>query len=239
MKLFNILLPTVILALVGCATQTQVADTSFVNIEREPASDCANGKAWKCKEARRNDLANQYMLDDAGNFYRYFSDGKQLCQITNDVKDFKISQHPNDAAVAYYESKNSLWVINNQDTTRNGNCPKVAKKVIMQNVKEWKVMSNTNTTIVNAAVDESGNFNAWDNIRVVYSQKNVIDFQMNSCFNVSGKSFSSYALFTLDSYGDVNKIKVNGTYYVSDASKIQRGNWRSLTDWKNDQHVCQ
>jgi len=197
------------------------------------SAQCLNGKNWDCKNARNNDRAAQYMLDNSGNFYRYFQNG-QTCQITSNVKDFKISQHPSDRAVAYYESNGTLYVVHNQGTSYTGNCPPVSKKAIMQNVKEWKIVSNTNSTIVNAALDSQGNFNAWDDNNVVYKDTNITDFEMNSCFGSAGKSFSSYALFTLSRFGDVTKVKTSGSFFVSDASKTERGNWTRLSQWKND-----
>lgn len=220
-------------------TLFSVLALSFLSMSAfaEPSvvSACSNGKNWQCKNARSSDGAvDQYMLDKAtGNFYRYFKNGR-TCQITSNVKDFKISQHPNDVAVVYYESNNDLYIVRNQGT-QSGDCPPVSKKVLMANVKEWKMVSNTNTTIVNAASDVNGNFIAWDNTHSVYSDIRIVDFQMNQCFGASGKSFSSYVLFTLDSQGNVNKVKVSGGFFTADKTTVQHGNWTKLSDWKKDQ----
>lgn len=233
-----------VVAATGCATQgvtkTEKDFTAAVNtieVDRAPAAECLNGKNWDCKNARKNDPADQYMLDGSGNLYRYFKTSKRTCQVTSNVKDFKISMHPNDHAVIYYESNNKLFVVHPQGAS--GDCPPVAKKVIMDNVKEWKMATNRDTTIVNAALDESGKFVAWDDSRPVYVQYNVVDFQMNQCFRVQGKSFSSYVLFTLDRSGDVKKVKMTEDYiFIYNNSEIERGNWRDISDWKQSRNVC-
>jgi hypothetical protein len=224
---------------VGCATQPtntpakKVVANDSPAITREPASACMNGKPWQCKTARRNDPADQYMLDKNGNFYRYFKSSKQLCQVTSNVSDFKISQHPTDSAAVYYTTnENELFVVHSQGVS--GNCPPVSKKSIMTDVKEYKVVSNTHSTIVNAALTNGGHFVAWGDVDALISQNDVVDFEMNNCFGSEGKSFNSYVLFTLDTNGDVRKVKVGESFsYVFDESSTQRGSWSRLSEWKD------
>lgn len=225
---------------VGCAHQTKTEtlaqfDEGIQTVERNPAADCLDRSNSNCKNARRNDSADQYILDSAGNLYRYFANAQQKkCQITNNVSDFKISQHPNDSAVIYFERQGDLWVVHPQGTS--GNCPPVSKKVIMAGVKEWKMVSNTNTTIVNAALSNNGQLLAWDNVNVVYQENGIRDFQMNTCFGTAGRSFSSYAIFAQDHNRDIVKVKGQGGRYVRDA--VEQGNFSSITEWKQSRNVC-
>ena len=46
------------------------------------------------KNARKNDVADSYILADSGDLFRMVKGNK--CQITNNVSSFKVSQHPND-----------------------------------------------------------------------------------------------------------------------------------------------
>ncbi len=163
------------------------------------------------KQARSNDVASQYTLDDRGNFFRQV--GRNKCQITNDVEDFKVSQHPNDVAMVYFIKKRDLYVLHN--TVRTGNCPKASTKVLQNNIAKkhgdyrYSVVSNTDTTIVNVALGENGRFTAWDDTKLVLDQSRVADYTMHGKFGVKGAPFSSYALFLINETGNVLKVKGN------------------------------
>lgn len=231
-------------AAVGCSSQPKsyaptASSTPTYEVWREPAAECRLAGDYKeCKNARRNDLADQYLLDKKGNLFRAVEN--QKCQITSNVDSFKISMHPNDSAVAYYESKDDLYVVHNQGTTRSGNCPPVSKKKIMSNVKEYSVVSNTNSFIVNAALDKSGKFEAWDNIKTVYSDKNVEDFMMNTCYKVEGKSFNTIVLFTIDRSGYVTKVRMEESAggWVYNKSNETNRQYRNIADFKERENVC-
>ena len=208
---------------------------------RLPAADCDNSKYKECKEARKSDTADRYMLGHDGTLYRRINGAN--CAVTSGVKDFKISQHPNDVAVIYYRKNGDLYMVNKDKERRTrGQCPSAEgnTKKLMSNVKKYTVTSNTDTTIVNAALSKSGQFSAWDNVQVVYSDINVDDFTMNSCFGAKGKSFSSYVLFTLDRYNNISKVKVNKEYkYLRDDSKVNRERFDSISDFKDRNKVCE
>lgn len=213
--------------------------TSDEFADRAPAAECALAGDWKeCKNARRNDYASQYLLDRAGNFYRLVNNRK--CQVTANVVDFKISQHPSDAAVVYYKTtKNELFVVHNQ-STQLGDCPPVSKKSIMTAVKEFSVVPSQKTTIVNAALSTGGQFTAWDSVNSVYRDFNITDYQMNQCYGVSGKSFSSVVLFTIDRSGAVTKVRMQSNgLYIKDSSNTTSRSYASLQDFKQTERVCQ
>jgi hypothetical protein len=207
--------------------------------DRAPAADCALAGDWKeCKNARRNDFATQYLLDRKGNFFRLVNG--QKCQVTANVVDFKISQHPSDLAVVYYKTaKNELFVVHNQSTTYSGNCPPVSKKSIMTATKEFSVVPSQKTTIVNAALSQGGLFQAWDSVRGVYSDTNIRDYMMNQCYGQQGKSFSSVVLFTIDNSGIVTKVRMQSNgFYLKDSSNSTSQRYADIQDFKRRENVC-
>ncbi len=208
--------------------------------DRVPANECDRSKYRSCREARRNDVADRYMLGNDGTLFRRINGA--TCSITSGVQDFKISQHPNDVAVIYFKKNNDLHLLNmDRERRPNGQCPSSAGNIrkLMENVKKYTVTSNQNTTIVNAALDESGNFRAWDNTRVVYSDRSVEDFQMNQCFGTAGKSFSSYVLFTRDSSDNITKVRVSNGLFTRDESNVVRQRHESIRSFVEQQRVCQ
>jgi hypothetical protein len=234
--------------LVSCATQNQPAQVQVVEaveavdetFGRLPSSECDSSKYKTCKEARKNDIADRYMLDKNGNLYRRIN--KATCSITGDVQDFKISMHPKDLAVVYYKKNDNLYMINlDKEYRPSGQCPSAAgnTKLLMKNISKYTVTSNTNTTIVNAALGENHEFKAWDNNAVVYSDSDVDEFQMNECYKSEGKSFSSYVLFTKDRSDLVTKVKVNGDRkFVKDNSKRDNARYSSIGKFKDKNNVC-
>jgi hypothetical protein len=166
------------------------------------------------KQARSNDVASEYLLKDNGDLFRVIRGRK--CQVTTNVVDFKVSQHPNDVAMIYYvrdENTPNLYVLH--ETDRFGDCPKTSKKLILADLMKksgdykFSVVSNTNTTIVNVALSRRGDFIAWDNTNSVLSAENVEDYTMHQKFGVSGAPFSSYVLFAINHRGQVLKVKGN------------------------------
>lgn len=156
------------------------------------------------KKARANDVADTYVLTDEGTLYRTVN-GRR-CDVTTNVDNFKISQHPNDRAMVYFKKNGDLYVLGRSAPSYS--CPKANTKVLMENVKKYSVTSNTQTTIVNAALSKSGKFVAWDNVAPVLTVSGADDYQMNQNFGAEGKPFSSYVAFVhSDRGGSVMKVK--------------------------------
>lgn len=224
----------------GCSSHETkpTADSENYQVWREPAAECKiNGDFKECKNARKNDFADQYILDRKGNLFRLV-DG-QKCQVTDKVTSFKISQHPTDSAVIYYERENDLYVVHNQGT-KSGNCPSVSKKKIMSNVKEYSVIPNRDTFIVNAALSSSGQFSAWEDVKPAYTDNNVSDYVINTCYKQKGKSFNTIVLFTIDRSGFVTKVRVEeGSFgYTYNKSNETDRRYSSLQDFKEKERVC-
>ena len=170
--------------------------------------------AQETQTARSNDVASSYMTDANGNFYRMV--GSQKCQITTNVKSFKVSKHPTDLAMVYYVRAESnrapLYVLLNAEST--GNCPKATKTKIVADVAfdadrgyRYDVVEDLNTTIVRVALDTQGNFTAAGAKSKLYSSAGVSDYSMNGNYGVSGAPFSSYVAFAISSTGTILKLK--------------------------------
>lgn len=201
------------------------------------------GVTKQTSPARRNsgmEVADSYTLMPDGDFFRDVNGIK--CQITSKVDDFKVSGHPNDAAVAYFVKGGDLWVVNPSAEPAVGNCPKTVAKVITQNVAksgsnyDYWVTSSTNTTVVNSVRDSNGRFIAWDNIKPVYFSDRIVDVDMNQCFGVQGKGFSSYVAFLLTRNNTV--IKIKGHPSDKDFSKEDTGSFTSLDQFRAKNNVC-
>jgi hypothetical protein len=237
MKLVNLLLSTSLFAILGACAHGPKSAQNEVWTERSPAAECIRqGNYRECKNARTSDPADQYLLENDGDLFRAI--GNQLCQITSGVTEFKISQHRDDAAVLYYLKDNDLYVVHPQATT-GGNCPPVSKKKIMDDVDKYSVVSNTNSTIVNVALNKSGRLVAWDNTHPVYEDTGVSEYLMNQCFGTRGKSFSSYVLFSIDRSGVVTKVKVEDGASRYNQSRDTNANYRSIQDFKERENVCE
>ncbi|HXH30883.1 MAG TPA: hypothetical protein VNJ01_08730 [Bacteriovoracaceae bacterium] len=261
MKRMNLLNPTVLglsalLLLGACASDhkpsnhPRMTETSVdserdleraaeVEYDRVPASECDSSKYKECKEARKSDVATRYMLGHNGTLYRKINSA--TCAVTEGVEDFKISQHPKDVAAIYFKKGGHLYLLNvDKEFRAAGNCPSSQgnTKRLMDNVEKFTVTSNVNTTIVNAALGTNGEFKAWDNNVVVYSDSNVAEFQMNTCFGTAGKSFSSYVLFTRGHDKSVTKVKVTEGKHIKDISSVDASKFEALADFKKKMKVC-
>lgn len=226
-----------ILAIVTILTST-LAFSAADDIKNCPR----DGKLYKeCKQARSNDQgAKQYLLTTSGQLLRITDDNRVKCTIDQDVIDMKVSIHPTDQAVVYYTKSASggkqLIAVNNVDGDRAGECVKVKKEILMDNVKEFSVIPNRDTTIVNAALSKSGLLRAWDASALVYEDHGVMDYQINSCFNQTGKAFNSYGLFTIDRSGIVMKVKGHGGRFVNDKADASR--FQSIKQFIEVRNVC-
>jgi hypothetical protein len=244
----NFLGLAVLLSFVSCSTThkpVEVAQIPAVEVapdeafNRLPAAECDNSKYKSCKQARKNDTADRYMLAHNGTLFRRINSA--VCAITDGVEDFKISQHPNDNAVIYYRKNGDLYMVNKDlEVKPQGQCPsaKGNTKPLMLGVTKYTVTSNLNTTIVNSALDRTGTFHAWDNSKVVYRDVGVEEFTMNECFGSKGKAFNSYVLFTRDSGNYVTKVKVSNGTFVKDASSTSQNRFYSISSFQENQGVC-
>ena len=208
-------------ALAGSASTAQAADT--------------------VKQARSNDVASQYVLEDDGDFFRKVGD--HTCQITTNVDEFKISRHPNDAAMVYFVKGGDLWVLHNADIPGHGQCPAASKNMIMEDIAKvsskmrYTLVNTIKTTIVNAAMSTQfgGFFVAWDNTKPVFQAADVKDYLMNTCYGTKGKVYNTYVAFVLT---DDNKIiKVKGK---SPENSIVDNNrtYESVQEFKAVNKVC-
>jgi hypothetical protein len=195
--------------------------------------------ADETKEARKSDVAfKSYTLKKNGDLFRETVAGTD-CQVTSNVTDFKISQHPSDAAVAYYLQAGNLVALHTVKTNSDvrklvkGDCPKKDAKVIMANVEKYTVVSNTDTTIVNMAVTKYGEFTAWENVSPVLTLKNIATYVNNECFGTK-KSFTSYVAFAINTNGFVYKIKGD----KPQDSKVTAKTYSSLKQFKDAENVC-
>lgn len=172
--------------------------------------------------------------------------------MTNNVLDFKVSAHPSDSAMILFVKRDperlpALYVLNNIDSNKlnRGNCPKSENHVIFTNLAtvtnsvgmpifRFDVVDNVETTIVQVALSASGNFRAWDNKQAVYSQGDVVDYDMHGFYHVKDKPFSSYVAFIIDKFGLVTKIKgVN-----PGCSKVDElATYKDLRHFKSSNHI--
>ncbi|WP_372370951.1 hypothetical protein [Candidatus Uabimicrobium sp. HlEnr_7] len=156
------------------------------------------------KKSRKGDNASEYILKANGDLFRIV-DGQKL-QVTTRVADFKISHHPQDAAMIYFIRDNNLYILKRSDK-------KSKKAIIFQDIAKagkkyrYNVAPSPKTTIVNLALSGKGEFRAWDNKKIVLQQNNVVNYKMNNNFAAKGKPFSSYVAFAIDTNGYILKIK--------------------------------
>lgn len=195
------------------------------------------------KNARKGDVASQYILDASGNLFRMVGNNK--CQITNNVEDMKISAHPQDKAMMYFIKNADLYVLHNAE--RTGQCPKASTKVITENVAHtynkktrentnyrYNVVSNTKTAVVNVVLTESGYLEVWGDVKKLGYQDGVVDYSMYNYYNVKGKPYSSYVLFALTYNGCI--LKVDGDNV--DQSKLDcERKWSSIKEFKDNKSL--
>ena len=164
----------------------------------------SQGAYAKTKQARPNDVADSYVLT-SGNLFRMVKGNK--CQITNNVKDFKVSQHPNDLAMIYFEKGGDLYMLRNA-ADLSGNCPKAEKKVLVKSIKKYSVIPSTKSIIVNITLSNSGLLQAWDNNKVISTQSNVAEYKVNNTFGKAGDVDADTIAFIRDN--QQNAYKING-----------------------------
>ena len=203
--------------------------------------------AEETKYARQNDLVDSYTLEDSGKLVRQI--GNLRCDVTTDVKDMKISGHPEDEAVMYYIRRNDetktddLWVlfnaVNAKRTPRQ--CPRAFRKLIASDIKkingkyQYGVASSNKTTIVNMALTNDGELTGWDNKNVVLRRSGIQEFEMNECNDRAGFSFKRYLAFAKANNGQVLKVEGDDP----SESKLTAEKFASVDNFQKDQKVCQ
>ncbi len=191
--------------------------------------------ANSCKERKVNRVSTDvkaYRLCD-GTLSQKFG-ANTWCTVTTRVQSFKVSGHPNDAAIAYYKRDGDLFVAHKQKW--NGySCPSTSKNEILPNVTKYTVVSSTKmeNLVVNMALSSNGNFRAWDNTRVVISLSGIKKYVNNECFGVEGASYSTYVAFAITYAGKVYKVKGK-----SSSSVLTDESYADLTAFKNKEKVC-
>ncbi len=192
------------------------------------------------KQARQNDLVDSYTLSDNGVLRRQI--GSLSCDVTNNVQSFKVSQHPNDVAMIYYTRRengvNNLYLLRYPAGTARvaGQCPKADKVKLMDDVKEYTVVSSQKTEIVNMALSRSGNLLAWGNSGPpLLSMNGISDLEMNPCNDKAGFSFKRYVAFAKTFDGKVLKIEGD----KPNDSKFTPENFASIDDFQKQNKVCQ
>ncbi len=167
------------------------------------------------KQARANDVASEYQLKDNGDLFRVVNGRK--CQVTNNVLEFKISQHAQDTAMIYFikdENTPNLYVLHNAE--RTGNCPKANKTLRQTDIDKkngdyrYIVVSNPDSTFASAVLSRNGDFSVWSDTTREFLMHNVAEFVKHNQFGVRGAPFSSYVLFALNDNGYVLKVKGSG-----------------------------
>ncbi|NRA47282.1 MAG: hypothetical protein HRU09_20220 [Oligoflexales bacterium] len=146
------------------------------------------------KKARKNDVAESYLLSDSGDLFRMVKGNK--CQITNNVESFKVSQHPNDLAMIYFKKAGDLYMLRNA-ADLSGKCPKAEKKVLLKSVKKYSIIPNTKSIIVNIAQSTSGLLKAWGNEKEIVSYSNVREYKVNPTFGKKGDANADTLAFIM------------------------------------------
>jgi hypothetical protein len=193
----------------------------------------ATANAASPKEARSNDVAASYILEDNGDLFRIMRANGAKCQITNDVTSFKISQHPTDRAMIYLERRGDLMILGKDIAVRGSNCPKATTKVLMRAVAKYSVVSSVDTTIVSAGLGKNGTFKAWNDRALALWNPNVREYSHNGNFGQPDRPFSSYVIFARGADGDI--LKVKGKEPAS--SKWDAGDYASILEFRERNHI--
>lgn len=177
----------------------------------DPALAGRSGVA-SSKQARANDVASEYVLERDGDLFRIVKGRK--CQVTNDVLDFKVSQHPRDLAVIYFVRREgpraNLYVLHN--TARRGDCPKAKKLQILADLDRkrgkyrYSIVSSTKTEAVSMALSRRGVLKVWSRDDTLLEKRRMKDYRLHDKYGKRGAPFSRYVGFALDRRGRVLKI---------------------------------
>lgn len=192
------------------------------------------------KTARRGDVASQYVLRADGSLFRQI--GRNLCQVTNEVDEFKVAQHPADPTAIYIVRKGALEALTLTDadlTSTSTSCPRAELQTLVPKLDRgdgkwtYKVVDRKNTPLSLVAKDTRGRVTAWDRKGVAVSVEGAVDLALNPCFGTK-KSFSSYVAFVIDREGRVSKIGGKDPR----KSKADAQRYDSLDTFRGVNHVC-
>ena len=206
------------------------------------------GFADDLKEARANDEVSKYGLSDSGEFYRIMRGGTKdiKCAVTGGVEDFKISGHPEDAALVYFVKKNSSGGADLYYSQKNGiaasgnNCPKADAKLLMKDVAKvhgkysYGVISKEDTNLVNYALDGNKTFTAWPRSSQFGAPVQVGGIEavtQNGCYGEKGKPFSKKIAFLQKDDGTVLTLE-------SDGKIVAQGKFSDIKEFKKAKNVC-
>lgn len=187
------------------------------------------------KKARDNDLVDSYELLDNSKLVRRI--GNLSCDVTSGVTSFKVSQHPNDAAMIYFMKDGDLHYLKNPAgaVRKKGECPKAEKALLLANVKDYTVVPTQKTEIVNMALTHEGRLVAWPNTgRPLVDVNGIKELKMNPCNDQAGFSFKKYVAFAESRDGRILKIEGDKP---SD-SAFTPESFDSIGDFKEKQNVC-
>lgn len=172
------------------------------------AKELADGTVRKA--ARAGDVASEYTLRSDGALFRQI--GKNTCQVSTEVYDFKVAQHPTDPTAIYVVKKGGLFALVPAAADRHAtSCPPAKLNALIGGVErvhdQWmyKVVDRKDTPISLVAQDTDGHVTAWDAKGVAVTVNGARDMKVNACFG-SKKSFGSYVAFAIDGEGRVSKI---------------------------------
>ena len=190
------------------------------------------------KTARDGDIASRYVLRADGHLFRQV--GTNLCEITNEVYDFKIADNPHDPAAAYIVRKGGLFALTPARTDRQATqCPKAKLELrvpaLDRNDRSWQylVVNRKDTPLSLIARGTDGRVTAWDARGVAVYVDGTVDLRMNSCFG-STKSFGSYVAFAIDRDGYVSKIGGKDPR----KSKADPAHYETIDAFMAKNHVC-
>ena len=190
------------------------------------------------KNARFGDVASQYVLRADGGLFRQV--GKNLCQVTSEVDDFKVAQHPDDPTAIYVVKNGGLFALTIGADARESECPKAHLDSLITALDRgggawlYKVVDRKDTPISLVAQDTSRRVTAWDGRGVAVYVEGAVAFKINECFG-SKKSFSSYVAFVLDGEGRVSKLGGKDPR----KSKADPARYRSMDAFLAKNRVCQ
>lgn len=191
------------------------------------------------KQARETDIASEYVLKSNGALFRKI--GNQLCQVTNDVDDFKIAQHPNDPTLAYIVRNGALEALTLQpEAGPAAQCPKAELSTLVTALERtdgkwvYKVIDRKDTPLSLVAQDATGHVTAWDDRGVAVTVEGVVETKMNTCFGAKKKAFSSYVAFAIDGDGLVSKIGGKDPR----KSKLDQTRYASIDAFLTQNKVC-
>lgn len=196
-----------------------------------------------CKNTTRSvDQASQYMLARSGSLYAHMKNGT-YCRLQSGVDEIKIAANVNDPALLYYKSGGDLYYLSLSDKSLYGNCYRTSGRLLVRNVQKYSIVKNSDTELVNVALDQSGTLHAWDYQSREVKMYGITDYQMNSCYDNAGKSYNSYVLFAQKNDGTIAKLRGKSAQMgiFSDSvyfDKVTNKAYSDIKSFKAEMNVC-